>query len=48
MKSNRLVNGLAVVGALIVILGVGSAANKAFAAPSDAGLKFATQTTVNR
>jgi hypothetical protein len=44
MKSNRLVNGLALVGALIVIFGVGSAANEAFAASPEAGLIFAAET----
>lgn len=46
MKGNRLVNVLALAGALIIILGVGSAANEAFAAPSEAGLIFSAETTV--
>jgi hypothetical protein len=45
MRNSKLVNVLAIVGALIVILGVGSAANRAFAAPLDAGLISNVTTT---
>lgn len=38
MENRKIVNKLAVVGALIVILGVGSAASEAFARPTDAHL----------
>ncbi len=48
MKGNRLVNGLALVGALIIMLGVGSAANEAFAMPSQAGLIFSAETIVKK
>ena len=38
MKSNKLINGLALAGALVIIFGVGSAANLAFAATTTTSL----------
>lgn len=35
MNSSRIINRLALLGALVVIFGVGSAANQAFAGPVD-------------
>ena len=45
MRNSKLVNALAIIGALIVILGVGSAANRAFAAPLDTSLISGVTTT---
>lgn len=39
MKKQKLVDGLAVVAALVIILGVGSAAKSAFADPVNLTLK---------
>lgn len=39
MNSTRIINRLALLGAIIVILGVGSAANQAFAANFDLNLE---------
>lgn len=48
MRNSKFVNGLALVGALIVILGVSSAANNAFAAPVDASLISSISTTLEK
>ncbi len=48
MNSRKLENGLALLGALIVLLGVGSAANTALASEADAvsaSLKIEVSTT---
>lgn len=42
MTSSRIINRLALLGALIVIFGVGSAANQAFAASVDLNSETAT------
>jgi hypothetical protein len=47
MENRKIVNKLAVVGALIVILGVGSAASEAFARPADARLNSEVSTQFN-
>ncbi len=44
MRTNKLINGLALLGALIVMVGVSSAANQAFAAGTDAGLNSSLET----
>lgn len=45
MKNSKWVNGLALVGALIIIFGVGSAANQAFAATLSTNLNSSISTT---
>lgn len=47
MRNNRFVNALALVGALIILLGVTSAANEAFAATPATNLKFEVSTSIN-
>ncbi len=42
MTSSRIINRLALLGAIIVIFGVGSAANQAFAASIDLNSETAT------
>jgi hypothetical protein len=42
MNSSRMINRLALLGALVVIFGVGSAANEAFAATLDLNSETAT------
>ena len=46
MNTSRIINRLALLGALVVIFGVGSAANQAFAATND--LNSGTTATLNR
>ena len=46
MRNTKIVNGLAVVGALIIIFGVTSAANQAFAASAAADLNPGVSTTI--
>ena len=48
MNKNKFINRLALVGALIVIFGVGSAANQAFAATSGDHLNSGTTTAITR
>ena len=47
MKTNKFINRLALVGALIVIFGVGSAANQAFASTAGTHLKSTPTTALN-
>lgn len=46
MNSSRMINRLALLGALVVIFGVGSAVNQAFAATGD--LNSETTTALHR
>ncbi len=48
MNSNKIINRLALVGALIVIFGVGIAANQAFAFTSGSHLISGTPATLQR
>jgi len=47
MNTNKFINRLALVGALIVIFGVGSAANQAFASTADTHLNSTATTALN-
>ena len=46
MRNNRFVNALALVGVLIILLGVTSAANEAFAATPETNLNFEASTSI--
>ena len=48
MNTNRFINRLALVGALIVIFGVGSAANQAFASTAGNHLNSGATTALKR
>ena len=48
MNTNRFINRLALVGALIVIFGVGSAANQAFASTASGPLNSGASTALQR
>lgn len=48
MNTNRFINRLALVGALVVIFGVGSAANQAFASTANGPLNSGTSTALHR
>ena len=48
MNTNKFINRLAVVGALVIIFGVGSAANQAFAGTANSTLNSGTSTALHR
>ena len=48
MTTNKIINRLALIGALIVILGVGSAASQAFAGTTDGHLNSRPSTALHR
>lgn len=48
MTNKKVFDGLAVFAALVVILGVGSAAKSAFADPANISLNSGVQTSLNR
>ena len=48
MNTNKFINRLALVGALIVIFGVGSAANQAFAQTTGTDLNSSASTALQR
>jgi hypothetical protein len=48
MRNNKFVNALALVGALIILLGVSSAANEAFAATPETNLNSEVSTAISR
>ena len=48
MNTNKFINRLALVGALIVIFGVGSAANQAFARTAGSHLNSAAATALDQ
>jgi len=47
MRNNKFVNALAIVGALIILLGVTSAANQAFAAEAGTSLNSGVPTSIS-
>ncbi len=48
MKSNKLINGLALAGVLVIIFGVGFAANQAFAATTTTSLNSSASATLQQ
>jgi len=47
MRNSKFVNALALFGALIILLGVTSAANEAFAATPETNLNFEASTSIS-